>query len=174
MNDTTKIELNLAKRYEEAEKAVRNAETLLDNFHKFNYPNFESESVRRLAELKKALATGRADEGLIDYVSGLESTCAELFGEMENLDLQIEGALSQVSGLPARIDNELQTIGHVRNLNGTTSLNSLEEKARKLKERAERAIPKLKLFLGATPTLVSRMSTLSSYKNALEGIGSYK
>lgn len=170
MNDTTKIELNLAKKYEESEKAVRNAEALLESFRRFNYPNFESESARRLEELKKALASGNPSQQLIDYVSSLETLCGELFGELENLDLRIEDALSQISGLPARIANELQTMAHLRSLNGTTSLNALEEKAEKLKARAERTIPHLKSFLGATPTLVSRMSTLSNYKNALESI----
>lgn len=170
MNDTTKIELNLAKRYEDAEKAVRNAELLLESFRRFNYPAFESESARRLEEMKRSLASGNPSQSLINYASNLESLCGELFGELENLDIKIEDALSQVSKLPARIENELATMQHLRGLNGTTSLNSLEEKALKLKSRAERATPHLKSFLGATPTLVSRMSTLSSYKNALESI----
>lgn len=170
MNDTTRIELNLAKEYENAERAVRNAEVLLENFRKFNYQNFESESAIKLDELKKALTSGNSSQSLTDYVSSLESQCEELFGGLENLDVKIEGAISQLKGLPARITNELQTINHLKGISGTTSLNSLEEKAEKLKNRAEHATQKLRLFLGATPTLMSRMSTLSSYKNALESI----
>jgi len=170
MNDTTRIELNLAKEYENAERALTNAELLLENFKKFNYQNFESESVRKLEELKNALASGNPNQSLINYVSNLESLCEELFGGLENLDVKIEDMISQLKGLPARIANELQTIGHLKGIIGTTSLNSLEEKAEKLKNRAEHAIQKLRLFLGATPTLMSRMNTLSSYKNALESI----